>query len=231
MVERRIPMAFMAENSPFAILGSAAIAKAVDHCQLVTVEAGQFLFSEGDTCGRLHLLASGRIRGYRARDDGREQVVWIFDAPGEVFCLVAAFGGTRYVFSAVAITASRLYVIDTPTVSRLVADHPALGPALLTAVTRQTSRLVDLVGDLALRRVPERVARLLRDRALTEGFRRGNGAELDRRRFREDEVASTVGTVRVHVSRTLRLLARGGTVQLNRNTISIPDLRALERAG
>lgn len=231
MVEQRMPTAFAMDKSPFAALAPAAITTLMDHSRLVTLEAGQFLFTEGDSCRELHVLASGHVRCYQAREDGREQVVWTFDAPGEIFCLVAAFGTARYVFSAAAITASRLYVIDVLTVSRLAATYTPLGLALLRAVTRQASGLVALVGSLALQRVPERIAHLLRDRAMASGLCRGGGAELDRRRFREDEVASVVGTVRVHVSRTLRRLARVGAVQLSRDVIRIPDLRALERLG
>jgi CRP-like cAMP-binding protein len=222
MVEQRI-------TSAFAGLAPAAVTRLMTHSQVVTVETGQFLFAEGEACRSLYVLAGGRVRGYQARADGREQVVWTFDAPGEIFCLVAAFSAARYVFSAQALTAARLYAIDVSTINRLAAEYTSLGLALLAAATKQAAGLVALVESLALRRVPERVARLLRDRALTDGSRRGAGADLDRRRFREDEVASMVGTVRVHVSRTLRGFARDGAVQLSRDVIRIPDLRALER--
>jgi len=229
MFEGQGSVAFETEGSPFAGLAPPAITKLIAHSRTTVMQAGQVLFMEGDACRHLYVLIEGRVRCYQARQDGREQVVRTFDAPGDTFCFVAAFGAAQYVFSADAMTESRLHVVDVSAVRRLIAEHTPLGLAFLTVMTRQTRGLVTLVESLALRRVPERVARLLCQRAVTGGLCRGTGAELDRHQFREDEVASTVGSVRVHVSRILKELARVGALQLSRGTIRIPDLRVLER--
>src|ERR1051325_143448 len=170
--------------TPGARMTPSALARLIEDSPGITLDAGQCLFSQGDACRALHVLVSGRVRCYQARDDGREQVVSTFEAPGEVFCLMAAFGAGRYVFSAQALTATELHTVDVATITRLATQSTALGVALLVAATRQAAGLVELVEDLALRRVPERIARLLRERALRDGRRWGPGAELERRRFR-----------------------------------------------
>jgi len=62
-----------------------------------------------------------------------------------------------------------------------------------------------------------------------EGARsRSVRVHLRRSELREDEIAAMVGTVRVHVSRSLKALARVGAITLNRDTICISDPKALE---
>jgi CRP-like cAMP-binding protein len=199
--------------------------------RLKRAETGQAIFLEGDPCRDLYILVDGRVTCYRANAEGREQVLRVFDRPGDAFCLTAAFNTGRHIVSSKANGPTRLYVIDVPTVSRLAMENSSLAMALLATATGQTGELIVLAEGLALRTVLRRLARLLHKRAIAEGRPRGRGLELDRRRFREEEVASTVATVRVHVSRSLQQLARIGAVRLSRSTILIPDPRMLERLG
>jgi hypothetical protein len=51
---------------------------------------------------------------------------------------------------------------------------------------------------------------------------------LQRSGLREDDIAAMVGTVRVHVSRSLKTLATMGAITLDRDTIRINDIKALD---
>jgi CRP-like cAMP-binding protein len=51
---------------------------------------------------------------------------------------------------------------------------------------------------------------------------------LQRASLREDDVAAMVGTIRVHVSRSLKALATMGAITLDRDSIRIKDLEALQ---
>jgi hypothetical protein len=46
--------------------------------------------------------------------------------------------------------------------------------------------------------------------------------------MREEEIAAIVGTVRVHVSRSLKTLAALGAITLDREAICIADMNILE---
>jgi CRP-like cAMP-binding protein len=120
-------------------------------------------------------------------------------------------------------------VIDRETFVDVARRNPAMALWLVQLASHEAQRLMDLAESLALRTARVRVARLLYERALAEGVGSGRGVELARECFREEEVASRVGTVRVHVSRSLRSLARAGTIVLDRALIRIPNLAALER--
>ncbi len=187
------------------------------------------VFLEDEPCRNLHVLVEGRVECYRASAEGREQIVTMFDRPGDTFCIPSAFATGRNVVTARALVPTRLCLIDRETFVDVVRQNPPMALRLIQAVSLDAKRVMDLAESLALCTARVRVARLLHERALAEGVRSGRGVELARERLREDEVASRVGTVRVHVSRSLRSLARAGTIVLDRALIRIPDLVALER--
>lgn len=189
----------------------------------------QVVFLEGEPCRNLHVLVEGRVECYRASAEGREQIMTMFDRPGDTFCIPSAFATGRNLVTARALAPTRLCLIDRDTFVDVARQNPPMALRLVQAVSLDAKRVMDLAESLALCTARVRVARLLYERALAEGVRSGRGVELPRERLREDEVASRVGTVRVHVSRSLRSLARAGTIALDRALIRIPDLGALER--
>jgi CRP/FNR family transcriptional regulator len=190
----------------------------------------QVIFREGDPCRDLHVLVEGRVECYRSSVEGREQIMIVFDRPGDTFCISSAFATGRNLVTARALTLTRLGVIDRGTFVDVAGRNPAMALQLVKTVSRDAARIMDLAESLALRTARARVARLLYEQAVAEGVRSGQGVELARERLREEEVAARVGTVRVHVSRSLRSLVRSGTIVLDRALIRIPDLAGLARA-
>jgi len=46
---------------------------------------GEKVFTEGDPCRDPYILVAGRVKRYRASADGREQILRIFERPGDMF--------------------------------------------------------------------------------------------------------------------------------------------------
>ena len=86
----------------------------------------QAIFRGGDRCHQLYILAAGRVKCFRTNTDGREQILKIFERPGEMFCTTSAFSTGSHIVSAEAVTNATAYVIDVDTVKRLALEHPAL---------------------------------------------------------------------------------------------------------
>ena len=197
-------------------------------CHLKSRQAGESLFVEGDPCRDLYILVAGRVKCFRASPGGREQILKVFEHPGDLFCTTSAFSTGSHIVTAEAMTDVNLYAVDVETVKSVALGHPAVALALVTAAGDQMRSLVSLADDLALKTATARVAKLLWERARAEGGRDGKTILLRRAGLREDEIAAMVGTVRVHVSRSLKALATMGAITLDRDTIGIGDLRALE---
>jgi len=215
---------YLRDVSPLTV---AAVAQRV---RWRSVPARQVVFLEGEPCRDLHVLVEGRVECYRSSAEGREQIIMVFDRRGDTFCISSAFATGLNLVTARALTPTKLCVIDRETFVEVAHRNPPMALRLVKTVSHDAARVMDLAESLALRTARVRVARLLYEQAVAEGVRAGQGVELARERLREEDVAARVGTVRVHVSRSLRSLVRSGTIILDRARIRIPDLAGLERA-
>jgi CRP-like cAMP-binding protein len=146
----------------------------------------------------------------------------------DLFCTTSAFSTGSHIVTAEAMTDVSLYTVDVETIKSVALEQPAVALALVTAAGDQMRSLVSLADDLSLKTATARVAKLLFERARAEGGRDGKEIRLHRAGLREDDIAAMVGTVRVHVSRSLKALATMGAIALDRETIRISNLKALE---
>jgi CRP-like cAMP-binding protein len=210
-------------------VNATAIGKIAARCRPMSRRPGQSLFIEGDPCRDLYILAAGRVKCYRANAEGREQILRIFERPGDIFCTTSAFSTGSYIVTAEAMSETALHVIDVGTMTSVALEQPAVALALVTAAGEQMRSLVGLAEDLSLKTATARVAKLLCERARAAGGPGGKDVRLRRDGLREEQIASMVGTVRVHVSRSLKALARMGAITLDREAIRISDVRVLER--
>jgi CRP-like cAMP-binding protein len=193
-----------------------------------TCAAGAAVFSEGERCRHLHILASGRVKFSRINADGREQVLRVFERAGDLFCLASAFGSAgAHIVTGTAAAPSELLLLDLDLLRDLAGRHPSVGLKLMGAAGEHLRHLVDLAGDLALKSATSRLAKHLLVAA--ESAAGSAGARLRRQNFRQDELAAALGTVRVNVSRGLANLARAGAITLERDVIVIKDLNILRR--
>lgn len=220
---------FLTALPPFAGVDATTIKTIAARCRPMSRHPGESLFMEGDPCRDLYILAAGRVKCYRASPEGREQVLKLFERPGDIFCTASAFSTGSHIVTAEAMSETTLYVIDVETIRRVAQTQPAVALALVTAAGDQMESLVGLADDLSLKTATARVAKFLCERARAEGGRSGEEVRLRRDGLREEMIASMVGTVRVHVSRSLKALASMGAITLDREVIVVPNLNVLER--
>jgi CRP/FNR family transcriptional regulator len=180
-------------------------------CRSQPLRAGQPVFMEGDPCKHLYILESGCIKFYRARAEGREQILKVFDRPGDSFCIPSAFRTGRHIVSARAATETRLHLLDVNTVNHLAQEHPHVALKLVGTAGEHMTYLVGLAEDLSLKSAKARLAKYLYEQAVAEeDAEKGKEILLSRDRFPEEDLASMLGTVRVHISRSLMILGRAG---------------------
>jgi CRP/FNR family transcriptional regulator len=184
---------------------------------------------EGDLCQHLYILESGQVKFYRTGTQGREQILKVFDRPGDTFCIPSAFNTGRHIVSARTVTETRLHLLDMDTVNRLAQEHPSVALKFVATAGEHMTHLVGLAEDLSLKTATVRLAKYLYELAVAEGVENGKEIQLSRDRLPEDELASMLGTVRVHISRSLMNIVRAGAIDLDRKFIRIPDLTALKQ--
>lgn len=198
-------------------------------CQSKSFRAGQVVFMEGDPCQHLYILESGRVKFYRTSAEGREQILKVFDRPGDTFCIPSAFSTGRHIVSARAGAETGLRVLDVDTVNRLAQEHPSVALKLVATAGEHMAHLVGLAEDLSLKTATARLAKHLYELARAEGAENGKEIRLSRDRLPEEELASMLGTVRVHISRSLMHLVQAGAIDLTRGYVRVRDLTVLKQ--
>ena len=187
-------ISFLKSLTHFAGLQNAAMQRIASRCRLKTRQAGENLFVEGDPCRDLYILVSGRVKCFRASPEGREQILKIFDCPGDMFCTTSGFNTGSHIVTAEAMNDVYLYVVDVATIKRVALEQPAVALALVTTAGDQMRSLVSLADDLSLKTATARVAKLLWERECAEGGPGQKAIRLQRSGLREDEIAAMVGT-------------------------------------
>jgi len=85
--------------------------------------AGELLFSEGEPCNGLQIIARGKVRIFKTSVNGREQVLAV-NVPGESIAEVPVFDGGPYPASAVAIEDTEIAFISRRDFNAYCLEHP-----------------------------------------------------------------------------------------------------------
>ena len=88
-----------------------------------TLQRGELLFAEGDSCKGLFLVASGKIRIFKLSPAGREQVLAI-EGPGSSFAELPVFDGGNYPAAASASEDSELVFVSRKDFQNFCREHP-----------------------------------------------------------------------------------------------------------
>lgn len=229
MNSRDAIISLMAASPQFADLDPMVLRTIAARCRPKLFLTGQMVFMEGDPCRNLCILESGRVKFFRMNAEGREQILKVFERPGDVFCIASAFSTGTHIVSARAMTETRLHLLDMDAMNRVARDHPSVGLKMVSTAGEHMTHLVALADDLSLKTATGRLAKYIYELAEAEGAGKGVKVRVSRDRLRAEELASLLGTVRVHISRSLTSLAEAGAIDLDRRFIGIRDLAILRR--
>ncbi len=186
---------------------------------------GEIIFSAGDACAGLYVVAEGRVRIFKVSPGGREQILAI-DGPGSSVAELPVFDGGKYPASAAAVTDVALLFISKEDFHALCRKHPEVALKVLRVVGRRLRALVGIIEELSFTTVRHRlVSLLLRQGREGEATPAGRTFTLS---TNNQEIAAHIGTVRELVSRNLSRLQEDGLIHIDGRTVTIPNLKALE---
>jgi len=188
-------------------------------------EEGQLIFSEGEPCAGLYVVASGRIRIFKTSPSGREQVLSI-EGPGSSVAELPVFDGGDYPASTSALTDCETIFVSRRDFHALCLEKPEVSLKVLRVVGGRLRKLVSIIEELSFTTVRQRLVALLVRMANEQGKKTKAGWEIETGGSHQ-ELASHIGTVRELVSRNLARLQAEGLIEMGGRHIIIPDLDAL----
>lgn len=187
--------------------------------------AGELLFSEGEPCSGLHMIARGKVRIFKTSMNGREQVLAVNGA-GESVAELPVFDGGPFPASAVAAEDAEIAFISRRDFNAFCLEHPEVALKVLSVVGSRLRRLVGIIEELSFTTIRERLISVLVKLAQAEGVKTGRGIEFQLPATHQ-ELANQLGTVRELVSRNLMRLQAEGLVEVDARQIVVKDLKEL----
>lgn len=187
--------------------------------------AGELLFSEGEPCNGLHIIASGKVRIFKTSMSGREQVLAV-NGPGETVAELPVFDGGPYPASAVAIDNTEIAFISRRDFQAYCLEHPEVALKVLSVVGARLRRLVGLIEELSFTTIRQRLISVLVKLAQSDGKATAQGIEFQMPATHQ-ELANQLGTVRELISRNLMRLQAEGFLEVDARQIVVKDLKGL----
>jgi len=187
--------------------------------------AGELLFSEGEPCNGLHIIARGQIRIFKTSVNGREQVLAL-NGPGDTVAELPVFDGGPYPASASATEDAEIAFISRRDFHAYCLEHPEVALKVLAQVGSRLRRLVGIIEELSFTTIRQRLIAALVKLAQSEGRQTDRGIEFQLPSTHQ-ELASQLGTVRELISRNLMRLQAEGLLDVDARRIVVRDMKGL----
>lgn len=187
--------------------------------------AGELLFSEGDPCNGLHIIARGKVRIFKTSMSGREQVL-AMNTPGESVAELPVFDGGPFPASAAAIEETEIAYISRRDFQAYCMEHPEVALKVLQMVGARLRRLVGIIEELSFTTIRQRLIAMLVKLAQDQGRKTDRGIEFLLPASHQ-ELANQLGTVRELISRNLMRLQAEGLLNVEGRQIVVKDIKGL----
>jgi CRP-like cAMP-binding protein/CheY-like chemotaxis protein len=199
--------------------GLAELAGIIQGRRTRSFKKGQVVYYEGDKSQGLYLVVSGRIKGIRQAEDGRELMTGIYAAE-DYMGINAALSGDVYTDTATAIEDSLLCHIPQNQLDELLGKYPEVGQKFIKILARDIREKEELLIQLTYHSVRKKMSE-----ALLRLYHTSNDS-LTFTISRED-LAAMSGMAIETVSRTLADFKEECLIEKKSNTIVILDLPRL----
>ena len=210
----------------FSALDTAEITVLADRATIRRFSPGELLFSEGEPCSGLYVVAAGRIRIFKTSQNGREQVLAV-EGPGTSIAELPVFDGGPYPASAAAIEDAQLVFVSRGDFRACCLEHPEVSLKVLQVVGMRLRRLVGIIEELSFTTLRHRLISWLLREAPLHG-RTESGKIVFELGMSHQELAAHIGTVRELVSRNMARLQAQGLIKVQGREVTITDREALE---
>jgi len=183
----------------------------------LSLPAGSAVFDERHACQGFPMLLSGSIKVVKAAPNGRELQLYRV-TPGES-CIITSsclLGHALYSARGVAEADLQLLVIPPPVFDELLQTQEPFRAYVFGLFSERLSELMQLVEEVAFRKLDQRLAALL--------LSRGRVIQTTHQALADD-----LGSVREMISRLLKNFAEQRLVALGREQIEVLDAAGLRR--
>ena len=203
----------------FRQLDAPRLARLLEEAQLLQVPAGTVLFDASQPCRGFPLVLEGAVRVQMNAPSGREiQLYRVEPGQGCIMSGGCLLGHSDYSARGIAEQDVTLLSVPPALFHELLLQFEPFRRFVFGMYGERLAEVMELVEEVAFRRLDERLAQLL--------IHRGPVLEAT-----HQKLADELGSVREIVSRLLRSFADRGWVKLERERITVLDPKSLAAHG
>jgi CRP/FNR family transcriptional regulator len=203
----------------FRQLDAPRLARLLEEAQLLQVPAGTVLFDASQPCRGFPLVLEGAVRVQMNAPSGREiQLYRVEPGQGCIMSGGCLLGHSDYSARGIAEQDVTLLSVPPALFHELLLQFEPFRRFVFGMYGERLAEVMELVEEVAFRRLDERLAQLL--------IRRGPVLEAT-----HQKLADELGSVREIVSRLLRSFETRGWVKLERERITVLDPKSLAAHG
>ena len=186
---------------------------------LARIPKGHDVFLEGNQVDAIALLISGVVRVYKIGETGREITLYRF-GNGQSCILTANAILSQKTFPAIATVEKEAEAVMIPaaTFREWVVRYDLWREFVFDLLSRRLSSVMEIVDEIAFRRMDTRVASFLLTRIRVQ----------NPIRITHQEIAAELGSSREVISRLLEDLNERGFIRSGRGEIEVLDIEGLE---
>jgi len=193
----------------------------------VRFSSGAVIFREGDNCGSVHVLCSGRVKLSATSREGRTLILKIARA-GEVLGLSAALAAQPFEVTAETVEPCMVKTIRRQALLDFLDRNPDASMRAARCVAQEYKAAFSEVRRLALPATASgRVANLLLDWSREQATDPARGRCV--MPLTHEEIASMTATTRETVTRVLGQLKRDQLISIRGASLTVLQPQALER--
>jgi CRP/FNR family transcriptional regulator len=189
-------------------------------------QKGQIVYAPGNASEVLFLLLAGSIRLYGMT--GGQELTFDTLQAGTIFGVASMMERTQDEY-ALALEPSWVGLLNLSTFWHVVRQNPQVIERVVRLLGDRLRLSRGRMMDIALKKVPARLASLLFDLVQREGVVNREGYYKILSYYTQEQLATMIGAKRVAVTKAFGKLQDIGCVQLRRRQIYVVDLAALKR--
>lgn len=205
---------------------AAALAQIADKAKTLNVRRGERVFTAGERCAGVYIVASGRLMLSVGTTPAAMKVIELVSTGGHCG-LAATLLDSPHHMCAEALCDSVILLVPRAVLIETAAAHPACGLQLAVSLSRGIASLTDDIHSYSLHSGRQRVANYLMHIAAAN-VTRGRPFPLP---AKKSIIASRLGLTPEYFSRMLHELIVARAIAVEGRQITILDAEALRAAG
>jgi CRP-like cAMP-binding protein len=225
-VDQELIIASLRDSCLFERADEGALVEIARQLRRRRFRRNETIFHQGDPGDSLHVVSSGAVKIVLPGMEGEEAIIATLRS-GDFFGELALLDGAPRSATAVALEASETWALSRDLLRASLDRDQSLRDSLLAGLARELRRITGQVEELHFLdlagRLASRLARLAR-----EADPGSDEVRLDWP-YTQSDLAAMIGGTRQSVNKLLAGLVERGLVILEKDTLIVPDVEALER--